>query len=186
MRYLEANQFGRRAPAWALLSVLTAALLAWASPADAGLKAVCQETAIPIGILDLGAVTSPDGNTHIRGMTIVQIELADDPRVQGRATVVMDLQIKPSGDVVLHGTVFKEVGTWDLSDPANPQFTPSGGVWVGIVEAKGNMAGNLTSAGTLHGVAGEVEGLQYKFEGGGPTSGVNLYTVRVLDPDAKK
>lgn len=186
MRYLEANQPRKRTPAWALLFVLTAALLAWASPANAGLKTTCQETAIPIGLLDPGTVTFPDGNTHIRGMTIVQAELANDPRVVGRATVVMDLQIKPNGDVTLHGTIFKEVGTWDLSDPANPQFTPTGGVWVGIVEAKGNMVGTLTATGVLHGIAGDVEGLQYKFEGGGPTSGISVYTVRVMDPHAKK
>jgi hypothetical protein len=158
----------------------------WAVPAGAANKTVCQETAIPLALLDPGQVTHPDGNTHIRGMTIMQIESSDDPRVEGRATVVMDLQIKANGDVVIHGTVYKEVGVWDLDGPSGPQFTPSGGVWVGIVEAKGNMAGTLTAVGTLHGIAGEVEGLQYTFEGGGPTFGVDVYTVRVLDPHAKK
>jgi len=186
MKNLESNQPRRRTLGWALLPVMAAALLAWALPANAGSKTTCQETAIPIGVLDPGAVSFPDGNTHIRGMTIVQAELSDDPRVEGLATVIMDLQIKANGDVILHGTVIKEVGTWDLSDPGHPQFTASGGIWVGIVEAKGNMAGTLTATGVLHGIGGEVEGLQYKFEGGGPTSGVSEYAVRVLDPHAGK
>jgi hypothetical protein len=186
MKNGKANHPRRRTCGFLWWPVLLTALLAGALLSQASQMTTCQETAIPIGLLDPGVASFPDGNTHIRGMTIVQAELAADPRVEGRATVVMDLQIKANGDVTIQGVVFKEVGTWDLNDPSNPQFTPSGGVWVGIVEAKGNMTGNLTSTGVLHGIAGEVEGLQYKVEGGGPTSGISSYTIRVLDPQAKK
>lgn len=165
------------------MTIVAAALLSWALPASGGGRTTCQETVIPLGVLDPGVPTQHRGFTCIRGMRLLQMELSAEPLLQARATVTMDLRVDAKGDFVAHGIVIKEVGTWDLTtDPQNPKFTPTGGVWEGTVDAQGTgfpTAPVSVAHGTLYGTRGEVGGMQYSFHGGGPAS---LYAVQLLPP----
>jgi len=155
--------------------------LASAAAANCKPGASFPETAIPLAVLDPGQTTTHHGLTCIKGMTIVQIELSPSPLLNGRAKVVLDLEINATADVVFIGKVFKETGDWDLTT-SPPQFTRTGGVWEGEVRGTGNMAGNLAATGTLNGILGDVKGMIYKVEGGGPANGIANYTVWISPP----
>lgn len=160
---------------------LATAVLSWAVPASATSGASFTETAIPLAVLDPGQTTTHHGITYIKGMTIVQIELSPSPLLNGRAKVVLDLEINAEGNAVFTAQAFKETGTWDFS-ASPPQFTRTGGVWEGEVHGAGNMAGNLAAAGTLYGILGDVKGMEYTIEGGGPANGIASYTVVITQP----
>ena len=157
---------------------LSTLVLSWAVPASAKSGASFPETAIPLALLDPGQTTTHHGITYVKGMTIVQIELSPSPLLNGRAKVVLDLEINAEADVVFTAQAFKETGTWDLT-ASPPQFTRTGGVWEGEVRGTGNMAGNLAATGKLYGILGDVKGMEYRVEGGGPANGVASYTVMI-------
>ena len=68
-----------------------------------------------------------------------------------------------------------------------PVFAPSpnGGRWVTKWEGKGNPNGSYEVKVIGHGIAGEVEGMQFGLaaQGGG---GVDNYSGQLLDPHAEK
>ncbi len=58
------------------------------------------------------------GNVHL-----LQVE-SSEPRLAGRRTVFLNGDAQNDGSLLLHGTEYLEVGTWD-----GTVFTPSGEIW---------------------------------------------------------
>jgi len=87
-----------------------------------------------------------------------------------------DAQLNGSGQ----GTGVFEVGTWDSSGAFTP--SPSGGTWVTKWEVFVNPAGHYTGKVIGHGVAGEVDGMQFDAALAWTGPGVEDYTIQFLDP----
>ena len=161
-----------------------AALLLWAWPATAGEKQAASVVGTYLG-LDLGqASQTPSGNMHLKDVVAVVMMISDNPLVNGRLTWTGNINTDAQGNGVGSGTGVFEVGTWDFISGA-PVFTASEGLWVTKWEFKGNMFGPYTVKVIAHGVAGEVEGMQFDFaaQGGG---GIDYYSGSILDPHATK
>jgi hypothetical protein len=163
-----------------------ATLLVLAGPAAAGQKVTAESVSDAIAF-DPGTVAvTRSGNLHFTGMRSVNIVLSDNPLATGRLTCVGDFQ----GDAELngagHGKGIFEVGTWDFS-PDVPVFTrsPAGGLWVTTWQSQGNLLGPFDVNVVGHGVAGEVEGMQFQAEAQGD-AGTGHYAIQLLDPHAKK
>ena len=94
------------------------------------------------------------GNVHV-----VRVQ-TDDPRLTGRLQASMDMAYQADGTALFGGSACQEVGTWNLADPANPKFTPTGGVWDmiyrGVAQADGSDVITLTG----YGVGGGIDGLR--------------------------
>jgi hypothetical protein len=180
------NQSGRRTWCCGMLAVM-AALLLWAWPATAGEKQAVENMAITIDFDSGQTSATPSGNVHIRNLRAVYMVLSDNPLVAGRLTVVGDFNADAQLNGVGSGKSTFEIGTWDLSTGA-PVFIPSptGGLFLGTWESKGNLAGPFTVQSAGHGVAGEVEGMQFNAEGQAPDALSSHYTGWLLDPHAKK
>ena len=68
-----------------------------------------------------------------------------------------------------------------------PVFIPSptGGLWVTKWEMRGNPTGFYEGKVMGHGIAGEVEGMQFDLAGQGG-GGVDSYSGEILDPQAEE
>lgn len=184
MKNDKADPSGSRTPTWGLLAITAAGLLWWALPANAGTKVTVAQTVIHYAILDPGEVTTPDSQLHLRGESGWDIVLCDDPRGAGQTTWIVDAYVDAEGNVIYHGSFDVQVGTWDLSVPSNPKFTPTGGVWVGTIRGQITAEGVETYDCVGHGVGGEIDGQQVIAHGEG-SGGVALQTCRILDPHGK-
>ena len=175
---------GRRTR-WSMLAAVSAASLVWAWPATAGEKQTVEIMAQYIAVNWGQASATPSGNIHVKGMGATAMMMSANPLVTGRLAWVGDW----NGDAELNGggagTGVFEVGTWDRSSGV-PVFIPSptGGQWVTKWEMKGNPNGTYEGKVMGHGVAGEVEGMQFDLAGQGG-GGVDYYSGQLLDPHAK-
>jgi hypothetical protein len=72
----------------------------------------------------------------------------------------MDLAYQADATALFSGAAYQEVGTWDVADPANPKFTPTGGLWQcnyhGVAQPDGSDVITLTG----YGVGGGIDGLR--------------------------
>ncbi len=114
--------------------------------------------------------------------------VADNPLLTGRYTAeaICNLDAQLTG--VFSGKGVIEVGAWALVDGV-PVFTPSatGGKWVVKSESKGNLYGPFESKLVGHGIAGEVEGMQFVLTGQEPEGApYELFSGEILDPHAQK
>ena len=166
-------------------AAVLAALLVWAWPATAGEKQTVEIVATYLAS-DWGqASVTPSGNIHIKDMGATCMMVSDNPLVTGRLVWVGNANGDAELNAVGAGTGVFEVGTWDLSNPQQPVFTPSpaGGLWVTKWEMKGQFPVNYEGKVMGHGVAGEVEGMQFDLAGQGG-GGVDYYSGELLDPQA--
>ena len=194
MKNIEAYQSRRRTPAWVWLPIMGMALVAATGRADPAVKGTFEVTQIQLGSSTAGEVTYPDGQMHDKGHSATSMFLSANPLLNGRHVFIADLYLDEEWNVIMHGTMVLEVGTWTgveayLDDPEHaplPEFTPTSGIWVGSFEVKGDFLGLVTMKGQGHGIAGAVEGLQVKMEGEVPIFGARNYIARVLDSHAKK
>jgi hypothetical protein len=80
-----------------------------------------------------------------------------DPRLTGRRLVFVDGAAQADGSVLLSGTEYQEVGTWDAT---GTNFTPSGGMWQatfsGLMQSDYSL--QLSIAG--YGCGGTIDGLR--------------------------
>jgi hypothetical protein len=187
MRTLTTGLLKSRRLRWSTLAAIPVALLVLAWPVTAGVKQTVEATGIYLAI-DMGqASQTPSGNIHVKNISAVVMMESANPLLNGRLTWVGDW----NGDAQLNGggqgTGVFEVGTWAGDLSSGLVFTPSasGGTWVTKWEVKGNPAGPYAGKVTGHGVAGEVEGMQFDaaLTGG---AGVDDYSVQLLDPHAQK
>jgi hypothetical protein len=170
-----------------LVSV-AAALLVWACPTAAGVKQAVEIAAIYLAQPTIGEVdVTPSLNVHIKGLKATQMMLSENPLVTGRLSWKGNVNVDAQGNGVGAGTGTFEVGTWALSSGV-PVFTPSplSGQWETKFEIKGNLNGPYTVKVIGHGVAGEVEGMQFIFEARWISTGVDAYSGEILNPHAKK
>ena len=104
--------------------------------------------------------TNTAGQVSIKGNVHVLRVECTDPRMTGRLHATMDLAYAADGSSTFGGTAAQEVGTWDVTDPLNPRFTPTGGVWDlqyrGIAQADNRNQTTLTG----YGIGGAIEGLR--------------------------
>ncbi len=112
--------------------------------------------------------------------------MADDPLLTGRFTHEGDCNGDAQRNGVWSGTGVYKIGTWDLSG-AVPVFVPSppGGKWAVKWEARMNLDGSAEDKFGGHGIAEEVEGMQFDLAGRwqGPAGG---YEGQILDPHAQE
>lgn len=162
-----------------------ATLLVFALPAVAGEKQEVFCTGEGLAF-DPGQTTvTPSGRVHLRGMGSEAKMESANPLFTGRLTWVGNF----NGDATLtgvgSGTGVFEIGTWD-SSTAPPVFTPSpaGGVYVTKWEGRGNPLGPYEIKIIGHGIAGEVEGMQFNVTGVGSLF-LTYYNGQLLDPHHK-
>ena len=55
---------------------------------------------------------------------------------------------------------YQEVGTWDLTDPLNPKFTPTGGLWRMTYRGLAAVDGSSQVRMTGYGIGGTIDGLR--------------------------
>ncbi len=172
---------------WSILAGL-AVVLVWAGPSIAGVKQTFTGGSWYLA-LNLGEWSvTPSGNIHVRGMGGVEMWVADNALPTGRLTFEGNGNYDAQLNGVGSGTGVLEVGTWAVVDDV-PVFTasPTGGQWVVQWEAKGNLFGPLEVKFVGHGVAGEVEGMQFVLTGqrsqGAPSA---LGSGEILDPHEQK
>lgn len=95
----------------------------------------------------------PNGGMHIRGQIFEAFENADDPRVTGTATTVMNANLDPSLTGPFWGTYVLEV------EPSAD--CPGGGSWHGAYAGKVSYSQFYAYYhAVLHGVSGCVEGMK--------------------------
>jgi hypothetical protein len=70
-------------------------------------------------------------NVQVRNMLSLKRVQSSDARLTRRVTVLTHGYYHPDGSGTIYGTWTGEVGTWDLTDPANPKFTATAGLWDG-------------------------------------------------------
>jgi hypothetical protein len=129
------------------------------SPLTAAASTPFQGTGYLVGVPVPGiSVTNSQGQIYLKGNVRVLSVQADDAHVTGRMQMSMDVAYQADGTALLGGAVFQEVGTWDLDDPLNPKFTPTGGVWDltyhGVAQADGRSVVSLTG----YGIGGAIDG----------------------------
>ena len=104
--------------------------------------------------------TNASGQVSLKGNVHVLRVQADDARLTGRFQAGMDLAYQDDGTALFSGAAYQEVGTWNLADPANPKFKPTGGTWDmiyrGVAQADGSDVITLTG----YGVGGGIDGLR--------------------------
>jgi hypothetical protein len=104
--------------------------------------------------------TNAAGQVSLKVNVHVLMVQADDPRATGRFQASMDLAYQADGTALFGGAAYQEVGTWDVADPTNPKFTPTGGLWQcnyhGVAQADGSDVITLTG----YGVGGTIDGLR--------------------------
>ena len=106
-----------------------ASLLLGALPSTAADPATITGTGYLIGVPVPGILsTNADGRVTLQGNVHLLRAQADDSRLTGRAQATMDMAYQADGTALFSGTTCQEVGTWDLTDPLDPKFTPTGGL----------------------------------------------------------
>jgi hypothetical protein len=139
----------------------TASLLLATLPLAAADPPTITGTGYLVGVPVPGILcTNTAGQVSLKGNVHVLMVQADDPRATGRFQASMDLAYQADGTALFGGAAYQEVGTWDVADPANPKFTPSGGLWHcnyhGVAQPDGSDVITLTG----YGVGGAIDGLQ--------------------------
>ncbi|HRY50590.1 MAG TPA: hypothetical protein P5186_21275 [Candidatus Paceibacterota bacterium] len=139
------------------LAFLVVAALPLAAAAPPTITGTGYLVGVPVpGIL----CTNAAGQVSLKGNVHVLMVQADDPRATGRFQASMDLAYQADGAALFSGAAYQEVGTWDVTDPANPKFTPTGGLWQcnyhGVAQPDGSDVITLTG----YGVGGAIDGLR--------------------------
>lgn len=104
--------------------VLAARSVAAATPSS--YTATGWITGVPVLPL---TVTNALGQVLLRANVHTVMVQSDDYRLTGNRTVIVNGGYNADGTAALYGSVYQEVGTWDLTDPKLPKFTPTGGLW---------------------------------------------------------
>jgi len=151
---------GRRASRAGASATFTVLLLA-ALPLVAADPPTITGTGYLVGVPVPGILcTNAAGQVSLKGNVHAVRVQADDPRATGRLQASMDMAYQADGTGLFGGAAQQEVGTWDVTDPANPKFTPTGGVWDmiyrGVAQADGSDVITLTG----YGVGGGIDGLR--------------------------
>lgn len=99
-------------------------------------------------------------NVHVRNMLSLLRIQSSEARLTGRRTVVSHGYYHPDGSGTIYGTWTGEVGTWDLTDAANPKFTATAGLWDGSWQ--GSMQADFSYQVKIvaRGTGGAVDGLE--------------------------
>ena len=142
------------------VTTLLALLSCPSAPANAA-ESSFTGTGYLIGVPVPGVLmTNASGQVKIQGNVHVMRVQTDNPLATGRLQAAMDLAYQADGTAVFGGTAVQEVGTWDLTDPANPRFIPTGGAWDlvyrGLAQADNSSVVKMTGVG----VGGTIEGQQ--------------------------
>jgi len=105
-------------------------------------------------------VTNALGQVLLRANVHTVMVQSDDSRLTGNRTVIVNGGYNTDGTAALYGSVYQEVGTWDLSDPKLPKFTPTGGLWE--LDYRGVMGtdNSLQLHFVGHGQGGAIDGLR--------------------------
>ena len=141
------------------LTTLASLLLA-ALPLAAANPPTITGTGYLVGVPVPGILcTNAAGQVSLKGNVHVLMVQADDARMTGRFQAGMDLAYLADGTALFGGAAQQEVGTWNLADPANPEFTPTGGVWDMIYRGVARADGTVITV-TGYGVGGGIEGLR--------------------------
>jgi hypothetical protein len=186
MKNLSINPSRSTAWGFGVLASL-AALLVWGQPAVGGEKQDIQFTAYVLGAEVGSQSITPSGNTGIEYTSVLNMVVSENPLLNGRLIWQGAINTNAKQVSTGSGTGVFEVGTWDLSGPT-PVFTPSkdGGVYVTKWEFRNSAAGPYHLKVVGHGVAGEVEGLQFVAEAQGYNIYVDVCIGQLLDPKAEK
>ncbi len=104
--------------------------------------------------------TNAAGQVSLKGNVHVLMVQTDDPRATGRLQAGMDFSYQPDGTALFRGAGYQEVGTWNVADPAPPEFTPTGGVWDMIYQGVAQADGSDVLTLTGYGVGGVIDGLR--------------------------
>lgn len=116
-----------------------------------------QLVGVPIpGVL----VTNGIGQVFLKGNVHIMRLAAEDPRVSGRLQAMPDVAFQPDGTRIFVGTAWAEVGTWDLANPAKPQFIPSGGLWNLNYRGVTQVDGSIQYSFAGYGLGGGIDGLR--------------------------
>jgi len=149
-------------PRWGLVA---AATLLWPAaglpPASAATTTSYTATGIVIEHPYGGVwITNDTGQVSLHGDAQVFKVDSSNARLAGRRTVLTDGTFNADGSGILYGTAFQELGTWDMTDPQSPRFTPSAGRWEmnwrGTMNADSGI--ELSLVGT--GAGGAIEGMR--------------------------
>jgi hypothetical protein len=137
------------------------ALLSYPTPRTTAADSSFAGTGYLIGVPVPGVViTNASGQVKIQGNVHVLRVQTDNPKATGRLQAAMDLAYQADGTAIFAGTAVQEVGTWDLTDPANPRFIPTGGVWDlvyrGVTQADNSSVVKMSGIG----IGGTIEGQQ--------------------------
>ena len=166
---------------------VAAALMFGASPAGAGEKQAVEAVAVYLAPPESQEVkVTPSGNVHLKGEQAFAAMFSQNELINGLLTWEGNGNLDDKLDGNGGGTGILQVGTWAGIDSGKPVFTPSGNVWRTKWEFKGNLNGPYTVRVIGHGLTGEVEGMQFKFEAQWVDIGVEHYVGEILDPAAKK
>ena len=156
-------------------SLFLTILLAAAVPARAqAVKTEFTGVSYLAGLIDPGVETYPDGNVHVRGLTLLYFDDLSDPRVTGFDTVLVNYNMRSApSPVVITGPMWgtmhieNEGGYWD-------------GTWTGVRDEQGF----AYLRGVVHGHGG-YEGLKANYEltrlSPDPNAPFNV-TGAILDP----
>lgn len=150
----------RRHPAqgaWPLIVTLLLTTLPLAAAGPVAYTGIAHLVDVPVpGVL----CTNASGQVSIKGNVHVLRVECTDPRMTGRLQATMDLAYQADGRSTFGGTAAQEVGTWNLTDPLNPQFTPTGGVW--DLQYRGIAQADNSNQTTLigYGIGGAIDGLR--------------------------
>jgi len=105
-------------------------------------------------------VTNALGQVLLRANVHTVMVQTDDSRLTGNRTVIVNGGYNADGTAALYGSVYQEVGTWHLTDPNLPKFTPTGGLWEldysGAMGADGSLRLNFVGRGQ----GGTIDGLR--------------------------
>ena len=153
-----ANPIGRYAGrAYPLATLL--ALLSIPSPPAIAAQTTYTGTGYLVAVPVPGVLcTNTAGQVAIKGNVHVMRVETTDPRMTGHLQAAMDLAYQADGTATFGGSAVQEVGTWDLADPLNPRFIPTGGVW--DLQYRGLSQADNSSQATLtgYGIGGLIEG----------------------------
>jgi hypothetical protein len=103
--------------------------------------------------------TNASGQVSIKGNVHVLRVECTDPRMTGRLQATMALAYGADGSSTFGGTATQEVGTWNLTDPLHPQFTPMGGVWNLQYRGVGQPDNSNQYTVIGYGIGGAIDGL---------------------------
>jgi hypothetical protein len=136
-------------------------LLLAALALEAGTRSNYTSTGYLVGVPVPGVwFTNALGEVSVKGNVQALRVQSSDPRLTGSRIVFTDAAWLADGSAILQCTAYQQVGTWNLADPKNPKFTPTGGVW----EMQGRTAmqadNSLQLSETAFGTGGAIDGLR--------------------------